>query len=151
MDDEGICELVSNCSDLVMIDLTCCNLLTDRALSAIANHSKKLECLRLESCSLITEKGLDTIGTFCTDLKEMDLTDCNINDAGKSKRVCLNICRCFAFNAQVYVHFLAALKCLSGCSKLEILKLGLCSNITSEGLAHIGLNCRNLCELDLYR
>ncbi|XP_038974118.1 F-box/LRR-repeat protein 3 [Phoenix dactylifera] len=123
--DQCISELVTHCPGLRTVDLTCCHLVTDNALIAIADHCKRLECLLSESCSLISEKGLDRIGTCCSDLKEVDLTDCHINDT--------------------------ALKCLSRCSELTMLKLGLCPNISDKGLFHIGSNCRKLLELDLYR
>ncbi|XP_077218584.1 uncharacterized protein LOC143852846 isoform X1 [Tasmannia lanceolata] len=120
--DEGVSVLVS--SNLMTLDLTCCNMLTDNAILAIANSCKKLVCLRLESCSLITEEGFDRLGSCCPSLQELDLTDCNVNDAG--------------------------LKCLSRCSELLDLKLGLCADITHKGLFHIGSNCKKLQQLDLY-
>lgn len=43
------------------------------------------------------------------------------------------------------------LKSISRCSKLSVLKLGICLNITDEGLAHVGMCCSKLKELDLYR
>lgn len=43
------------------------------------------------------------------------------------------------------------LKSISRCSKLSSLKLGICLNITDKGLAHIGMCCSKLMELDLYR
>lgn len=45
----------------------------------------------------------------------------------------------------------AALKCLSRCSNLIELKLGLCPGITDEGLVHIGSSCKDLQVIDLYR
>ena len=45
----------------------------------------------------------------------------------------------------------AALKYISRCSELVRLKLGLCTNISDIGLAHIACNCPKLTELDLYR
>ncbi|XWS67314.1 hypothetical protein CRYUN_Cryun05aG0276700 [Craigia yunnanensis] len=48
------------------------------------------------------------------------------------------------------LHF-AGLKYISRCSKLSNLKLGICLNITDEGLIHIGKGCSKLLELDLYR
>lgn len=45
----------------------------------------------------------------------------------------------------------AGLKSISRCCKLSSLKLGICLNISDEGLAHIGMNCSKLTELDLYR
>lgn len=45
----------------------------------------------------------------------------------------------------------AGLRSLSRCSKLSILKLGICLNLNDEGLGHIGMCCSKLLELDLYR
>lgn len=45
----------------------------------------------------------------------------------------------------------AGLKYISRCSQLSNLKLGICLNITDEGLIHIGRSCSKLLELDLYR
>lgn len=45
----------------------------------------------------------------------------------------------------------AGLKSISRCSKLSSLKLGICSNITDEGLKLVGSTCSMLKELDLYR
>lgn len=47
--------------------------------------------------------------------------------------------------------FGAGLKSISICSKLSSLKLGICLNISDEGVAHVGLGCPKLTELDLYR
>lgn len=55
-----------------------------------------------------------------------------------------------SFDCVFYSQF-AALKCLSRCSELLILKLGLCSGVSDIGLAFIGTNCTKLLELDLYR
>jgi hypothetical protein len=48
-------------------------------------------------------------------------------------------------------YYCAGLKSISRCSKLSSLKLGICMNITDNGLKHIGSRCSKLKELDLYR
>lgn len=55
------------------------------------------------------------------------------------------------FGGILIIYFYAGLKALSKCSKLTILKLGLCLNLNDEGLRHIGTCCLKLMELDLYR
>lgn len=45
----------------------------------------------------------------------------------------------------------AGLKSISRCSNLSSLKLGICLNISDEGLSHVGMKCTKLTELDLYR
>lgn len=45
----------------------------------------------------------------------------------------------------------AGLQSISRCSKLLTLKLGICLNITDDGLAHVANGCPKLKEIDLYR
>ncbi|KAJ1380876.1 Leucine-rich repeat [Sesbania bispinosa] len=122
----GIMQLVSGCGNLKILDLTCCRFITDAAISTIADSCPDLACLKLESCDMVTENGLYQLGSSCLLLEELDLTDCSgMNDI--------------------------ALKYLSRCSELVRLKLGLCTNISDIGLAHIACNCPKMTELDLYR
>ncbi|EEF49916.1 F-box/LRR-repeat protein 3 [Ricinus communis] len=122
----GIAQLVSGGLNLKVLSLTCCHSITDAAISTIADSCRNLVCLKLESCNMITEKGLEQLGSNCLLLEELDLTECSgINDTG--------------------------LECLSRCSGLLCLKLGLCTNISDKGLFHIASNCSKLNELDLYR
>ncbi|GMP51397.1 hypothetical protein CsSME_00017642 [Camellia sinensis var. sinensis] len=79
----------------------------------------------MESCSLVPKEAFVLIGQRCHFLEELDLTDSEIDDEG--------------------------LRTISRCSKLSSLKLGICLNITDEGLTHIGMGCSKLKELDLYR
>ncbi|XP_022747132.1 F-box/LRR-repeat protein 3-like [Durio zibethinus] len=124
--DMGIMRLVSGCFNLRILNLTCCHSITDAAISAIANSCRKLLCLKLETCNMITEMGLCQLGSFCFLLQEIDLTDCcGVNDKG--------------------------LEYLSRCSELSCLKLGLCTNISDQGLFYISSNCSKIHELDLYR
>ncbi|KAF3795745.1 F-box/LRR-repeat protein 3 [Nymphaea thermarum] len=123
--DEGINNLTEHCKDLRVLDITCCHELTDAALAAIAHSCKNLRCLKMESCGLFTEKGLEKIGADRSFLHELDLTDCSIDDV--------------------------SLKHISKCRELQILKLGLCIDISDKGIACIGSSCKDLQELDLYR
>ncbi|KAJ9185957.1 hypothetical protein P3X46_005525 [Hevea brasiliensis] len=122
----GIIQLVSGCINLKILSLICCHSITDAAISAIADSCRNLVCLKLESCNMITEKGVEQLGSHCSLLEELDVTDCSgINDRG--------------------------LECLSRCSRLVCLKLGLCANISDKGLFYIASDCSKLHELDLYR
>ncbi|CAN0914126.1 F-box/LRR-repeat protein 3 [Linum grandiflorum] len=112
--------------ELKALDLTCCDLVTNAVIHALAESCRSLVCLKLESCFLVTDKGLYHLASSCVLLEEVDLTDCSgINDSG--------------------------LEYLSRCSRLLTLKLGLCFSISDKGVSCIASNCSNLCELDLYR
>lgn len=45
----------------------------------------------------------------------------------------------------------AGLKSISRCSELSSLKLGICLNITDNGVFRVGMCCSKLTEVDLYR
>ncbi|XP_022135816.1 F-box/LRR-repeat protein 3 isoform X2 [Momordica charantia] len=124
--DANIIQLISRCNSLKVLNLACCPSITDAAISSMASSCPKIVSLKLESCNMITERSLDELGLRCSLLEELDLTDCcGVNDKG--------------------------LECLSRCSQLLCLKLGLCSHITDKGLIKIALNCTRIYELDLYR
>lgn len=155
--DIGITQIVSGCGNLKMIDLTCCRYVSDAAISAIADSCPYLVCLKLESCDMVTENGLYRLGSNCLLLEELDLTDCSgMNDTGDWGSSIHNTVYYSCSNfpivqsiSNIYLH--AALKYLSRCSELVRLKLGLCTNISDIGLAHIAFNCPKMSELDLYR
>ncbi|XP_059428263.1 F-box/LRR-repeat protein 3 isoform X1 [Corylus avellana] len=122
--DGGLSYLVIKQKDLRKLDITCCRKITDVSISHIANSCTALSSLKMELCTLVPREAFVLIGR-CHSLEELDLTDNEIDDEG--------------------------LKSISTCCKLSSLKLGLCLNITDEGLAHVGMCCVGLKELDLYR
>lgn len=75
--------VTAGCFNLRILNLSCCESVTDDAIAAIASSCKKLQCLKLESCASVTEKNLHLLGSSCVLLEELDLTDCRgINDTG---------------------------------------------------------------------
>ncbi|XAR68752.1 hypothetical protein NMG60_11000110 [Bertholletia excelsa] len=123
--DEGLSSLVINQKELRKLDITCCRKITQVSIISITNSCSCLVSLRMESCHLIPKEAFILLGEHCRFLEELDLTDNEIDDEG--------------------------LRSISRCSRLSILKLGICLNITDEGLTHIGMSCSKLSELDLYR
>lgn len=123
--DEGLTSIVKQQKELRKLDITCCRNITYVSIAHIANSCTSLVSLRMESCTLVPREAFVLIGQRCLLLEELDFTDNEIDNEG--------------------------LKSISKCSKLAILKLGICLNITDEGLTHIGNKCSNLLELDLYR
>lgn len=123
--DEGLSSIVTRHRDLRKLDITCCRKITYATISHLTNSCSHLTSLRMESCTLVPREAFVLIGQQCHFLEELDLTDNEIDDEG--------------------------LKAISKCSQLSSLKIGICLNITDEGLAHIGMSCSKLIELDLYR
>ncbi|XP_010264511.1 PREDICTED: F-box/LRR-repeat protein 3-like isoform X2 [Nelumbo nucifera] len=123
--DEGLSSLLLKHKQLRKLDITCCRKITHVSIANITTSCTSLISLRMESCSLIPKEAFVSIGECCHLLEELDLTDNKIDDEG--------------------------LKSISRCSELSSLKIGICLNITDEGLTHVGMSCPKLIELDLYR
>ncbi|CAN6556351.1 unnamed protein product [Malus baccata var. baccata] len=123
--DECVSFLVQSHRELLKLDITCCTKITYASIDCITRSCTSLTSLRMESCSLVSEDAFLLIGQRCQFLEELDVTDNEINNEG--------------------------LKYISRCSKLRSLKLGICLNITDDGLTHVGSGCPKLKELDLYR
>ncbi|KAH9608610.1 hypothetical protein KSS87_004379 [Heliosperma pusillum] len=123
--DDGLSSIVRKHMELEKLDITCCRKITYVSIAHVANSCTSLTSLKMESCTLVPREAFVLIGRRCHLLEELDLTDNEIDDEG--------------------------LKSISKCSKISILKLGICLNITDKGLSHIGNHCSKLVELDLYR
>ncbi|KAK4606805.1 hypothetical protein RGQ29_000871 [Quercus rubra] len=123
--DECLSFLVQTHKELRKLDITCCSKITYASIDSITNSCTSLTSLRMESCSLVSKDAFVLIGQRCRFLEELDVTDDEIDNEG--------------------------LKSISRCSKLLTLKLGICSNITDDGLTHVANGCSKLKELDLYR
>ncbi|XP_057983117.1 F-box/LRR-repeat protein 3 isoform X1 [Malania oleifera] len=123
--DEGLSSLVTKHKELRKLDITCCRKITHVSIAHITNSCTSLTSLKMESCTLVPREAFVLIGQRCHLLEVLDLTDNEVDDEG--------------------------LKSISRCHRLTSLKLGICLNITDEGLAQVGMCCLKLIELDLYR
>ncbi|PRQ42788.1 putative F-box domain, leucine-rich repeat domain, L domain-containing protein [Rosa chinensis] len=123
--DEGLSSLLTKHKDLRKLDITCCRMITYTSIDRITLSCTALTSLRMESCTLVPREAFVLIGQRCRFLEEIDITDNEVDDEG--------------------------LKSISRCSELSSLKLGICLNITDEGVAQVGMCCSKLVELDLYR
>ncbi|KAK7276082.1 hypothetical protein RIF29_17214 [Crotalaria pallida] len=122
--DECLSFLVQTHTSLDKVDITCCRKITHASIESITRSCSRLTSLRMESCSSVSREAFSFIGR-CQFLEELDVTDTEIDDEG--------------------------LESISTCTKLSILKMGICLNITDNGLKHIGSRCSQLKHLDLYR
>ncbi|XP_004302549.1 PREDICTED: F-box/LRR-repeat protein 3 [Fragaria vesca subsp. vesca] len=123
--DDGLSSLLTKHKDLRKLDITCCRKITYASIDHITVSCTALTSLRMESCTLVPREAFVLIGQRCGLLEEIDITDNEIDDEG--------------------------LKSISRCSELTSLKLGICLNITDEGVSQVGMGCSKLVELDLYR
>ncbi|XP_011041841.1 PREDICTED: F-box/LRR-repeat protein 3-like [Populus euphratica] len=123
--DDSLSFLVQQHKELRKLDITCCRMIMYDSVDNITSSCRSLTSLRMESCSLVPKEAFVLFGQRCQLMEELDVTDTKIDDEG--------------------------LKSISRCSKLSSLKLGICMNITDNGLKHIASRCSRLKELDLYR
>lgn len=150
--DEGLSFVVTKHRELKKLDITCCRKLTDVSVAHISNSCTGLTSLKMETCTLVSREAFVLIGRRCHFLEELDLTDNEIDDEGFPLLKCMEASQDYCISSCTYVSSsFAGLKSISRCSRLSTLKLGICLNITDEGLIHIGMFCSKLREIDLYR
>ncbi|XVE79869.1 hypothetical protein DITRI_Ditri14bG0091700 [Diplodiscus trichospermus] len=177
IDDNGLSTLEHSCKSLKMLNMSNCQNVTHTGLSSMTNGAEqlqqlilaygsavspkpskvtadltkclhtfsKLQSIKLDGC-VVTWSGIKAMASLHASIKELSFSKClGVTDEGLSflvqshkelRKLDITCCR---------------LKSVSRCLKLSILKLGICSNISDEGLSNVGSCCSVLKELDLYR
>lgn len=123
--DCGVQSFITGCGNLLHLDLTCCQSISDSTLFVLAENCRFLETLLLENCLGITAAGLASVASGCPNLHTLDCTDCSLGDSD--------------------VEGIAKIQ------NLQTLKLGFSVKVTNCGLAYLRANCGSLRHLDLYR
>ncbi|KAJ4786862.1 F-box family protein [Rhynchospora pubera] len=123
LDDEGLRSLAS-CHNLVSLKIGICLRITDNGLIPVGQSCPRLQELDLYRAIGITDKGVSAIADGCPHLEMINMAYCtNISDE--------------------------SLKFLSKCSKLCILEIRGCLQVSSVGISAIAAGCRLLSKLDV--
>ncbi|KAG5552865.1 hypothetical protein RHGRI_010839 [Rhododendron griersonianum] len=149
----GLSGLVTNCSNLVQIDLSNATELRDPAAAAIG-EAKNLERLWLARCKGITDMGIGCIAVGCRKLRSINLKWClGVGDLGVGLIAITNKCLPSILKLQYLENLvlegcfgidddsLAVLK--QGCKSLETLDMSSCQNVSHVGLSSLtsGTGC----------
>ncbi|KAI7979487.1 F-box/LRR-repeat protein 3 [Camellia lanceoleosa] len=144
----GLSNLVTNCSNLIEIDLSNATELRDSAAAAIA-EAKNLEKLWLGRCKSITDIGIGCIAVGCRKLRLINLKWClGVGDLG----VGLIAVKCKEIRSLDLSYLPITKKCLSSILKLQYLEdlvLEGCFGIDDGSLAVLKQGCKSLETLDM--
>ncbi|KAL8237274.1 hypothetical protein R6Q59_018355 [Mikania micrantha] len=144
----GLSNLVSNCVNLVDIDLSNAVHLNDAAAAAIAS-CRSLERLCLARCKSVTDIGIGCIAVGCSKLKTLNLKWClGVSDLG----VALIGVKCKQIRSLDLSHLLISKKCLPSLLKLQYLEdlvLEGCCGINDESLVSLKQGWTSLKTLNM--
>ncbi|KAF7145150.1 hypothetical protein RHSIM_Rhsim04G0124000 [Rhododendron simsii] len=144
----GLSGLVTNCSNLVQIDLSNATELRDPAAAAIG-EAKNLERLCLARCKGITDMGIGCIAVGCRKLRSINLKWClGVGDLG----VGLIAVKCNEIRSLDLSYLPITNKCLPSILKLQYLEnlvLEGCFGIDDDSLAVLKQGCKSLETLDM--
>ena len=112
------------CPELLRLDLSGCNAVTDCGLQHIAAGCPKIEVLSLEGLWRLSDTGLLSVVFSCRDLVYLFLSDCDVTDST--------------------LHAIA-----EKCPRIKRLILRGLDRVTDDGLECIGRACSGLSHLDL--
>ncbi|KAI3987236.1 hypothetical protein MKX01_031720 [Papaver californicum] len=159
--DMGIGCIAVGCKKLKLLDLKWCFSLSDLGVGLVAVKCKQLQSLDL-SYIPITNKCLPTIfqlpflksiddeGLANIRQGSMSLETLNMSNCPNVSHVCLSAVTNGAISLRQLIIAYGSPSISRG-SRLSVLRIGICLNITDEGLIHVGTHCPKLIELDLYR
>ncbi|XAR55773.1 hypothetical protein NMG60_11035973 [Bertholletia excelsa] len=144
----GLSNLVSNCSNLVEINMSNATELRDSAAAAIA-AAKNLERLWLGRCKSITDMGIGCIAVGCKKLRLISLKWClGVGDLG----VGLIAVKCKEIRSLDLSYLPITNKCLPSILKLQYLEhlvLEGCFGIDDDSLTALKQGCKSLETLDM--
>ncbi|XP_019187945.1 PREDICTED: F-box/LRR-repeat protein 3 isoform X2 [Ipomoea nil] len=144
----GLSNLVTNCGNLVEIDLSNATELKDMAAAVIA-EAKNLERLWLVRCRGVTDIGIGCIAVGCKKLRLLNLRWClGVGDLG----VGLIAVKCKEIRSLDLSYLPISNKCLSSISKLQNLEdlvLEGCYGIDDDSLIALKQGCKSLETLDM--
>ncbi|CAK0737833.1 hypothetical protein CVIRNUC_000955 [Coccomyxa viridis] len=136
---------------LKSIDLSGCQLVTDRGIQALTSSCKNLDTVNISSCYELSDRAFESLGS-CRSLQTIDacgcerLTDIGLQalaeNAGKLRSVNLGWCEGVTEEG---VQSLA--RC---CRQLEVLDLCGCVKVQDMGVVAVALNCKALRSLGLH-
>ncbi|KAL6002898.1 hypothetical protein ACLOJK_023120 [Asimina triloba] len=175
--DEDLSHLAMKHKKLMKLDITCCRKITHLSISSIMTSCTCLTSLKMESCSLVSEEAFVLIGQYCCMLEELDLTDSKVDNEDEGliqiglscprikeldlyrsvgisdmgvqqiahgcpnmRKINLSYCKDITDDS---------LRSLSKCLRLMTLEIRGCTQISSAGLAAIGMGCKQITQLDL--
>ncbi|KAJ8551011.1 hypothetical protein K7X08_000381 [Anisodus acutangulus] len=151
IDDDSFVSLKRKCNSLMTLDLSSCQNVSHIGLSSLTASAGCLPELILAYGSPITLPVSDSLQNLSM-LKFIRLGGCQVSCSGlKAIGSCIVsiLMNLTLLTPKLTRH--AGLKSISMCTNPSSLKLGICLNLTDQGLIHVGMNCSNLKELDLYR
>lgn len=126
LEDEAVEAVADFCHDLLDLDLSKSNLLTDRSLYALAHGCPNLTKLNISGCSSFSDAALAYLFGFCRNLKALNLCGCGMAATDRALEA-------IAYN----------------CNQLETLNLGWCDFVTDIGVTSLAFGCPKLRQMDL--
>jgi Putative nucleotidyltransferase substrate binding domain/Putative nucleotidyltransferase DUF294/Leucine Rich repeat len=124
--DKAMMAIAQSCERLANIDLHGCTKLTDQTVIAIATACNKLTFLDLSGCSLVTDKSIIILSEHCHNLSSLNLTNCKqIGDEAITKisKNCPHLAH-LTLRGNTKLTERAILALLAGCTGLATLSFG---------------------------
>lgn len=148
--DFGLVTLVEGCKKLKCLDINKCSKIGDRGICSVARAcSTSLKTLKLLDCSRVTNESVLILAEFCRNLESLIIGGCkDISDESMSllASACCSNLQSLRMDWCLNISD-SSLDCiLRHCSKLEVLDVGCCEQITDAAFQGLG---SEYCKIDL--
>ena len=149
--DQGMKHLSLNCKKLQQLDISVCGLITTTSIESVLKNCVELQALNLSWCK-ITDSLLAQISIYATRLHTIKLNNCtDISDQGIENMMQngglledIDLSFCFKLTDNSIKSIATTNK-----TRLKVLNISWCQNITDKGVAYLGQSCTHLVRLDV--
>ncbi|KAI3908675.1 hypothetical protein MKW92_013765 [Papaver armeniacum] len=146
--DKGLEVLAKSCASLGEVDLTSCQGITDSGISFLIQNCCKLHLLNISGCSRVTGTGFVGCPKTLTEVSATSMPRLT-TDGIKAIASGGGLQRLYLSGSAVNDE--AVITISKGCPLLEVLTLTFCHEVQLEGWKAIGLYCRNLKTIYIFR
>ncbi|XP_026384624.1 F-box/LRR-repeat protein 12-like [Papaver somniferum] len=146
---KGLEILAKSCASLEKVDLTNCQGITDSGINFLIQNCSKIHTVRISYCSNVTGVGFPGCPKTLTNVDAFDV--CTLTIEGIKAITSGDGIESLSLSVVNAINDEAITTISKGCPILESLWLDSCHGVQLEGWKAIGLHCRNLIDLYLFK
>jgi len=135
--------IAKGCTNLIELNLSGCEFITNAGVLEIANHLLELQQLDLSSCWHITDESIEALATNCTKLTDINLTFCTrVSDKGAKSLImnCPHLSTILLKSSNITNQTLNLFVIQK--STLKTLDVRRCYGVTEEALLAVKKGCK---------
>ena len=146
--DVGACFIAKNSPNLVKVDFSHCNAITDKLLVTLGKYAAGLKHVIIVGLGFVTDIGIKALCLGCPEIVTLDCNGCSgINDFGATEIKNLKKLETLNLSSCDFITDEAIVEIAKGCLELKYVSLNNMDMVTKASTACLGRYCTKLVRL----